>query len=160
LQFGVPPGGQGGKIYGVLTEPVVNGQAVFDKLYVQQVALNGLKTTPFNLTAISPNRPDLKTDTTSFDVGTGAPVSFKITAGAHQPNIDAGNDLQPVTVQLVDADNNIVATNTPINVSFGIKPNGSTDPFAANPIQQINIYVNGSDTPQLYDTLPMSNGMV
>ena len=45
-----------------------------------------------------------------------------------------------------------------MNVSFGILPNGSTAPGSTNPIQQINIFVNGSATPQLYDTLPLVNG--
>ena len=72
LRLAIPAGGLGGNFYGVITEPVQNGVAVFDKLYMQQVALNGHASTLFNLVATSPNRTNLATDTTSFTVGPGA----------------------------------------------------------------------------------------
>jgi endoglucanase Acf2 len=158
IKLAIPAGGLGGNLYGVLTEPVQNGVAVFKTLYIQQVALNGHASTDFNLVASSSNRTNLATDMTSFTVGPGAPARFIITQGANQPNIMAGQTLQPVTIQLVDADSNPIVNSPAMNVSFGILPNGSSAPGSTNPIQQINIYVNGSTSPQLYDTMPLLNG--
>src|SRR5262249_17357733 len=97
LRLAIPAGGLGGNLYGVLTEPVQDGVAVFDKLYIQQVALNGHQSTSFNLVATSANRSNLATDTTSFTVGPGAATAFVITQGANQPNVRADQELQPVT---------------------------------------------------------------
>ncbi len=69
IKLAIPAGGLGGNLYGVLTEPVQNGVAVFDKLYIQQVALQGKTSTSFNLVASSTNHTSLATATTSFDVG-------------------------------------------------------------------------------------------
>ncbi len=158
LKLAIPAGGLGGNFYGVITEPVQDGVAVFNKLYMQQVALNGQASTLFNLVATSPNRTNLATDTTSFTVGPGAPAAFKVTQGGTQPNLQAGQMLNPVTIQLVDADGNAIIKSPPMNVSFGILPNGSTAPGSTNPIQQINIFVNNNPTSQLYDTMPLENG--
>ena len=158
IKLAIPAGGLGGNLYGVLTEPVQNGVAVFDKLYIQQVAIQGKTSTSFNLVASSTNHTSLATATTSFDVGVGAPASFIITQGANQPNLQAGQPLQPITIQLVDSDGNHITKSPAMNVSFGVLPNGSGAIGSTNPIQQINVYVNGSNTPQLYDTLPLVNG--
>ena len=99
LKLAIPAGGLGGNFYGVITEPVQDGVAVFNKLYIQQVALNSQASTLFNLVATSPNRTNLATDTTSFTVGPAAPAAFKITQGGTQPNLQAGQMLDPVTIQ-------------------------------------------------------------
>ena len=116
IGIGANPGS--GTLSGTLTQTAVNGVATFSNLSINKTG-NG-----YTLTAGSNGLTGATSNTFNITPGTATQLVF----GTQPSNTGAGSSITPaVTVQVEDANNNVVTTSTAsVTMAIGTNPGGGT----------------------------------